>query len=314
MTGFRLLKSPAFIVAFLLLVLTAAGMAVLPGYMNVYLRKKPLDSRRHMRAVTTLTASWEQVGQDRQELEDVLKTLGTHNTVTRYYKQRHPADASRPIYLELHLAYYTGMVDTVPHVSDRCMVAGGWLPLGNSAVRPVRLDTTSWRRARDVPPEIADAATLTLSRLPSDPAYTNFPGQEVLLPYGLIVASPETDDRRNNEVPFRISTFEDPNTQAVSMIGHFFIANNRLTPSADDVRQLAFRLTDDYAYYVKVQISMSRMGARDQRDAASFTPADLADVAGGFLSEMLPEIMLCLPDWLAVERERIEAARLKAAG
>src|SRR5690606_35988131 len=30
----------------------------------------------------------------------------------------------------LHVAYYTGSVDTVPHIPERCMVAGGYDPVG----------------------------------------------------------------------------------------------------------------------------------------------------------------------------------------
>jgi hypothetical protein len=103
----------------------------------------------------------------------------------------------------------------------------------------------------------------------------------------------------------RIADFVDPKTQAVSIIGHFFIANNRLTPSANNVRELAFRLTDDYAYYVKVQVSVTVGMAGDGRERRVAKAEDLARIAGGpggFVSEVLPEVMLCLPDWIELER------------
>jgi hypothetical protein len=310
------LKSPAFLVAFLLLILVAAGMAILPGYMNVYLRKEAVPARRHMREVSKSLASWVQVGHDQQEAEDILKTLGTHNTVTRAYVERNPPPGREPQLVELHIAYYTGMVDTVPHVSDRCMVGGGWQPLTGSRVYPIQLDMSSWRRATSIPKGMEgsdEAATLTEMRLPVDPKLTDLPGAIVYLPYGLIAPS-DKDDKENGVVQMRIADFVDPKSQSVSVIGHFFIANNRLTPSANEVRQLAFRLEDDCAYYVKVQISISSAPSRDGRPQRAATAEDLARIATGFVSEVLPEVMLCLPDWVRLEGERREAKARELAG
>ncbi len=226
------LKSPAFLVTFVLLAALAAGMAVLPRYMSVYLLKKPVEARRHMREVSKSLPSWVQAGQDQQEAEDILKALGTQNTVTRVYVERNPPAGREPLVVQLHLAYYTGMVDTVPHVSDRCMIGGGWQPLTGSSVHPVELDMSSWRRALTMPKAFAgdlEAPTLTEVRL-SDLRYTAQSGAIVFLPFGLIAPS-DKDDKKNNVVQMRISDFVDPKTQAVSVIGHFFIANHRLTPA-----------------------------------------------------------------------------------
>lgn len=310
------LRSPAFLVAFLLLLLVAAGMAVLPGYMNVYLRKEAVPARRQMPSVSKNLPSWVQVGHDQQEAADILKTLGTENTVTRVYVERDPPPGRDPRVVELHLAYYTGMVDTVPHVSDRCMVGGGWQPLTGSHVYPIQLDMSSWRRATSIPKGMEgtdEAPTLTETRLPVNPKFTDLPGAVVYLPYGLVAPS-DKDDKKNGVVQMRIADFVDPKTQSVSVIGHFFIANNRLTPSANEVRQLAFRLEDDCAYYVKVQVSMSSAASRDGRPQRAVNAEDLATVASGFVSEVLPEVMLCLPDWVRLEGERREAKARELAG
>lgn len=295
MTLSERLKNPAFLVTFVLLVVVAAGMAVLPSYMNVYLRKLPVESRRHMREVSKELPSWKQMGQDRAEAEDILKALGTSNTITRAYIERNPPAGQDPLIVELHLAYYTGMVDTVPHVSDRCMVGGGWQPLTGSRVLPVALDTSTWRRSLTMPKAFEghkEAATLTEMRVASQG------GSYVFLPFDLIAGS-ETDKEENGVVEMRFADFMDPKTGAATVIGHFFIANHRLTPSANDVRQLAFRLEDDYAYYAKVQISTSmRPGGRVS------SAEDFAKVASGFVSEVLPEVLMCLPDWVRLEAER----------
>lgn len=296
------LKSPAFLLTFVLLVVLAAGMAVLPRYMDVYLRKLPVESRRHMREVGKDLPSWVQHGQDRQEAKDILKTLGTENTVTRVYVERNPPAGEPPLVFELHLAYYTGMVDTVPHVSDRCMVGGGWQPLTGSVVLPVPLDTSSWRRSLTMPKWFRghpEAATLTEMRL------ANQGGTYVFLPFDLIAAS-DKDEKKNGSVEMRISDFVDPKSGDVSIIGHFFIANHQLTPSANVVRQLAFRPTDDYAYYVKVQVSAAVAGARDGRARRISDSKTMADAMSGFVSEVLPEVLLCLPDWVRLEADRRE--------
>lgn len=297
--------SPALVLTLVLLGATAVAMAVLPRYMNVYLFKLEAPSRKHMREVSRALPSWQQVGQDREQAAEVLKTLGTENTITRLYVERNPPKGQSPLVVELHLAFYTGMVDTVPHVSDRCMVGGGWQPLSGSTVTSVSLDDSGWRRADWVKDARAVAECISEARLPVDPQVSSAPGSRVLLPYGLIASDPR-DARHATSVPMRISDFVDPKTQAVSIIGHFFIANNQLTPSADSVRELAFRLTDDYAYYVKVQISVTAGLAGDARERRVADAKDLARIAGGpggFISELLPEVMLCLPDWIELERK-----------
>ena len=52
--------------------------------------------------------------QDRIEKAEVQEALGTENYVTRTFKERNPADPRSPVMIELHVAYYTGMITTVP--------------------------------------------------------------------------------------------------------------------------------------------------------------------------------------------------------
>lgn len=316
MKAFAKLANPAVLVTFVLLVLVAVGMAVLPSYMDMYLKKLPVESRRPMRAVSKKLPSWVQVGQDRQEAADILAALGTENTVTRVYMERNPPVGQDPVVLELHIAYYTGMVDTVPHVSERCMIGGGWQALTGSRVIPVQLDMSSWRRSLTMPRAFKaspEAATLTEMRLPVAGEFTERPGEYVMLPFGLIAPS-DRDDRKNGTVDMRIADFVDPDSKGVSIIGHFFIANHRLTPSANEVRTLAFQLTDDYAYYVKVQVATTAGRVGDGRARRVQNGEDLAKVASGFVSEVLPEVLLCLPDWVRLEADRIEAKEKAAKG
>jgi hypothetical protein len=72
--------------------------------------------------------------------------------------------------------------------------------------------------------------------------------------------------------------------------GYFFVANGRMTSSPYQVRNLAFDLTDRFAYYCKVQCTMV-VPSEDATDAA------YALAAGDLVRLAIPEIMRCLPDW-----------------
>ena len=82
-----------------------------------------------------------QVGRDRIESPEIQAELGTENYVTR--TSRRKGDAA-PVRVELHAAYYTGRVDTVPHVPDRCFVGGGMRMDGPTVNVPLELDTATW--------------------------------------------------------------------------------------------------------------------------------------------------------------------------
>ncbi len=283
----RALIQPAFIVSLMTLVLGAGGMSAAVNAFKLYLRKKPIQAEYAVRAVPRETEFWKEVGKDQELSEDVKKTLGTENYLTRVYMEKNPLDPKRPMALELHLAYYTGMVDTVPHVQERCMVGGGFVINTGTAVLPLRLDASRWRKASGVPAGFAGEQVVTATRLHMRNSNRN--GQEVVLPLDLTIGD-GTAAGLKNEVNLRITDFADPKTGMVIHSGYFFIANGRLASRAEDVRLLAFNLTDDYAYYLKVQVSSPMVKS----------PQELADAATSLLGEMLPEIMLCVPDWVKV--------------
>jgi hypothetical protein len=112
---------------------------------------------------------------------------------------------------------------------------------------------------------------------------------------------------RNGRVPVRVrlprgveqlsmmaTPFRDAEGKQTMWAGYFFMANGGVVASANDVRLLAFRLHDDYAYYAKVQFMSG-----DVESAA-----ELARVAGSMLDELFPDLMRCVPDWTDVEEGR----------
>jgi len=285
----RAFLNPAFLVSLVMLVGATAGLHAAISALGIYLRKLPIEADRKMTAVPAETASWKQVGQDKGEVAEVEKELGTHNYVTRDYVEKKPGEGKVARRVEIHLPYYTGTVDTVPHVAERCMVGGGWQINTGSAVLPVVLDESTWRRAE---PGNTAHPYLTSARLPNG-TYSSAPGVEVHLPFDLICGSSQ-DHQHRNTVDLRITDFVEPNSGARTFVGYFFIANGRLASSAEQVRTLAFDLRADCAYYLKVQVSM--YGAHSSQE--------LADAAGSLLGELLPEIMRCVPDWVEVEQRK----------
>ena len=262
----------------------AVGISAYIRVKDVHLQKIPIypEDNRQVSRIPTLTPSWEQVGSDSILGLEMVETLGTENYLSRFYVRTKDADPKNPIILELHAAYYTGMIDTVPHVPERCFVGGGLQQSESSRVIPLPMDTSSWRQDTTVPAEFAGIdGKIYNVRLSNNPEMSDAPGRRVRLPRGI---SPE------QPFEFRASEFISPGKGNV-YAGYFFIANGGTKANANDVRQLAFNLEDDYAYYLKIQISANGLESFDE-----FTM-----YSGELLSELIGEIMRCVPDWISVQ-------------
>ncbi len=280
----------AFVVALVILGASALGFTAVIGAMRIYLQKLPINppGDRQVSAIPTETASWKRVGTDKVEDAAMLEELGTRNYLSRVYQQKNPAQGRRGKTLELHLAYYTGMVDTVPHVPERCMVGGGWVIAGNTETLDVTLDRATWIEDRDVPADLAGRVfTARLSNEFSDAA-----GQRVRLPFD------------PGAIRLNITPFKGAGSDRKLFAGYFFIANGGHKPNPNEVRLLAFDLRDDYAYYLKVQVSSAEVESA----------AELAQLGSSLLSELLPEIMRCVPDWVAVQRGEYPADNPRRKG
>ncbi len=287
--NWRALRSPAVLVALGLLSASALALPTVVRVAGMHLRKLPIYSQGdiQLRAISTETANWKQIGEDVKDSQEMLDELGTQNTVTRTYIRKDTGEQRR-IPLSIHLAYYTGGVDAVPHIQERCMVAGGWeIAPSGTRVLPLDLDQHRWRphdRPEGAAAGIKSFALTTEGR--KDPvtglniAFSPEPGRIVTLP------------RDADKIAMRITEFIEPKTQRSLFGGYFFIANGGVTDSAEGVRLLAFSLQDDYAFYCKVQVSTTEVKSAEE----------LAREASDLLSELLPEIMRCVPDWVEVRR------------
>lgn len=262
----------AYAVAVALLIASAAGFRAGVSALDLYLRKEPVPMRRALSTIPSQLGRWKQVGPDGTFSAEVIESLGTQQYLDRSYAI--DGDPSKGV-LTLHVAYYTGMIDAVPHVPERCWGAAGMVMAEQPRTQALPVDASSWS-ASDGP--AARDGTRYAAVPVSDPV-TRRP-ETVHMPIGAYEASvTEFQDRR------------EPTRRQVG--GYFFVANGRITPSAYVVRSYAFDLGNRYAYYCKVQVS----GNFPEKGAGSAWTAQ----AGDLLTHAMPHIMRCLPDWPAWE-------------
>ena len=267
------------VVALVVMIAAAAGLEGAIRAYGLYLQKLPIEAPggRQVSAIPVETANWVRIGGDRIESAEVLEELGTTNYLTRTYAEKNPSTPGQPRTIELHLAYYTGMIDTVPHVPERCFVGGG-MSIGEGSRRvPIELDESGWVEDTSLPEGVE--GPVMLARLPN--LWSDKPGARVRLP----------GDPRSLEM--LVTGFNLPGNRKLYS-GYFFIANGGTVASANDVRTLAFKLTDDYAYYYKVQFTSANVA-----DAQ-----ELAELAGLLLDDLYGEIARCAPDWIEVRAGR----------
>ena len=90
--------------------------------LNVYLKKEPVPLRSHFDSIAATLGAWDMVGESRKFSAEVIEELGTALYLDRRYVDTESPDKR---WMSVHIAYYTGMIDAVPHVPDRCTGATG---------------------------------------------------------------------------------------------------------------------------------------------------------------------------------------------
>lgn len=273
MSGWKRMASPAFVVAAVILAASGVGLRAAANAMGAHLVKLRIDPPEGL-AFHTLPKEangWQYVPSpaDQPLSAEVLDELGTSNYLSRVYAKKM---GDRDVFVELHCAYYTGMVDTVPHVPERCFVGGGMSMVSALETVRVPLDMDRYVVDRDASPERFGGSV-----------YKGFAGLKMVrMPMGL------------ERLRMTVARFRDGASDQERYAGYFFLANGGTAPSPDDVRLLAFKLQDDYAYYAKVQFTTP----------VATSSEDMAAIAADFLDGMFPEIMRRVPDWVEVVEGR----------
>lgn len=237
-----------------------AGLQAAVKLTGVVVYKLPVSLRKPLYLIPDRIGNWKLLHEDPPLSEEMVETLGTKQYLSRVY-----ADANDPrSIMRIHVAYYTGIPDTVPHVPDRCYVAGGVQPISTDGM----LLTIAGPQYRPTPagqwesPSILNPAGV---RLPKDKI------EATIFTYAL--ADQALTERH---------------------VFYFFSANGKFLSTPDLVRLNGFDPRDRHSYYCKVEVEP--LGVGDALAAAVRVSE--------FLSTMLPEILACLPDWVDVQEGR----------
>lgn len=145
-------RNRGFLVVFAIMLIAALGLNTAVRAMNLHFRKESVALRKELDQLPSRLGPWLKVTETRLG-SDIEHTLGTTNYISRAYVDTRRFKPDEVAKLEamtpdqrerragelamrddpravvyLHCAYYTGLVDTVAHVPERCMVGGGFNP------------------------------------------------------------------------------------------------------------------------------------------------------------------------------------------
>lgn len=129
----RGLLSGHFLVAAGILLVAAVGWNAASRSLQFYMAKKPVPpppgtvvaNYQLKNFPKTLGPYTLKEGSDEPLKEDVLETLGSASNPNNWYYMAVYEDKQAKEMMRLDITYYTGLLDAVPHVGERCIVAGG---------------------------------------------------------------------------------------------------------------------------------------------------------------------------------------------
>lgn len=163
----RVLRQPAFMVVLVILFVAGAGLNGATGFMKLNFKKQAVPVARPLEDVSGQLGPWKQVSVDVPLDHDMLDALATDKYVFRDFvdtrlvdqkeldqfegksRQERRALVSQiqkknpAAVLNVGLTYYTGLVDTVAHIPDRCYIADGY--------EPTKYDVVEWDALKSRP-------------------------------------------------------------------------------------------------------------------------------------------------------------------
>ncbi|MFK7960049.1 MAG: exosortase-associated EpsI family protein [Phycisphaerales bacterium] len=269
----------ALIALAVVMLLATAGFRGAAMALNVYLDKEPVELRSHFDTISTRLGEWQSAGPQQKLEKEMLEELGTDLYLDRVYTIG-DSGKDRP-WVSLHLAYYTGIIDAVPHVPDRCMVAAGFNKFNEPDNLPLAVNVDDFATETEIENLVTGERYRSVDRRDRITGRTT----PVLMPIG--------------DLKLRTTRFvaeDTANADSGIFAGYFFIANGRIAVTPGEVKALAFKPQEKYAYYCKVQFYAVRDGLTEEQ---------FLDEVSSLLKPLLPELMRCLPDWSEVERGEI---------
>jgi hypothetical protein len=148
----RSFRAPQFVVAAALLLLSAVGLNAATEFLKLHFKKQPVALRIPLENLPARLGPWVQVSRDQPLAEDTEEVLGTRKYIFRDFVDSRKVTAEQiaaftdqdirkrgellaairdrdpTAVVNMSVTYYTGMVDTVAHIPDRCYIADGYVP------------------------------------------------------------------------------------------------------------------------------------------------------------------------------------------
>jgi hypothetical protein len=256
-----------------IMVTSAVAFPVLIGRLEIYLRKEPVPLRSALDSLPSRLGRWTMQGEDFEMTATMTEELGTDKHLTRVY--RDPSGDE----LTVHLAYYTGGIDDVPPVPERCFNAAGLTTLGSTMVEPLVL-------------EFEGATPTDIVNLKTGRRYDRISVRHPVL--GLLDVHLPI-----GESQISIVEAKDPKNERVTHVGgYFFIANNRYAARASGVKSIAYDPKERSAYYLKVQVTYQTKAGPDE------ATREYLPIVEDLLDDLVPAVMQILPDWPELERRQ----------
>ena len=247
--------------------------------LGIHLVKKQVAPRSPLTELPARIGDWTKYGEDQVFADTLIEVLGTSRYLQRIYVLNGDPQQGT---LQLHLAYYTDLAGTAPHVPEICWEKNGLISVKDPFELFLSIDL------QGEPSEIRNAASdafyETLSR--QDPVTGEF--VDLPLPIGAYTLRTTV-----------FTSVENPSLRNFG--GYFFIANGRTTASAMAVENVAFDLTSEYAYYCKIQLNATMSALTEEDDEKNLARFEL--LTTDFLESLMPEMIEILPDWRRFEAD-----------
>ena len=242
------------------LIMAGVSQAAMVKVTGIALIKDAVPLRHDLRARFPVAFdNWAMIEQGERLSADIEKELGTDKYFTRFYLDtdsgltvedirgpkgdRFDLSRVRPgEFAQMHLAYYTGLVDTVPHVPDNCWLAAG-LDFESKKIVTLDLPADGWLQEPETGHWLVATELDGRVRVPS---------------------------KTIDAVSF-VATDEDGNRHTVL---YFFVANGDFVASSHGVR-FSFDFADKYSYYCKVELQFR--GVADPEEVERLAERFLAD-------------------------------------
>jgi len=292
----RVFTQGDFVIVVIVLAIAGCAFWFTAGSLQLHFKKQAVPLPKEFSTLPANMGHWHQVTKDRPlsgEIQDVLKTDkyvfrdylddrlvdkviieeirnmpdGTEEELKAKMKRLNEIQFKQPHALvHMALTFYTGLVDTVAHIPDRCYVADGY--------EPVDPDMPYWNVG---PLTKAGAHTAGPSTRESS-------------------AGPEKADvEKPGQLQVRFINFEDQTGSrgfVTRSVAYFFHVNGEYIAAPESVRRKLQNLFETHGYYVKVEL-MTVVRNRDES----------AKVMQDFLASVMPDVEKCLPDWNKIKGE-----------